>query len=139
MKYEHFEHEADIGIRGFGNEIEEAFENCAKAMFQVTHNMQKVENKKSVHLECDSEAQDELLIELLNELISLSEIENMTFKEVKVKIWQDDKFYLTGKAYGEKRDIPKHEFKTEVKAATFSNLKVELKDGKWTAQCVVDV
>jgi len=139
MDFEHFEHEADIGIRGFGQTIEEAFENCALAMFQITHNVEKVQNKKSIHIECNSNVQDELLVEFLNELLSLSDVENMTFKEVKVKIWQDDKFYLSGKAYGEERDIPKHQFKTEVKAATFSNLGVTEEKGKWIAQCVVDV
>ena len=31
MDYELLDHEADIGIRGYGNTIEEAFENGAKA------------------------------------------------------------------------------------------------------------
>jgi len=139
MKFEHFEHEADIGIRGFGETVEVAFENCALAMFEITHNPKRVDNKKSIHIECDSEKQDELLVEFLNELLSLSEIEDMTFKEVKVKIRQEGKYHLTGRAYGEERNIPKHQFKTEVKAATFSNLKVAEEKKKWIAQCIVDV
>ena len=46
---------------------------------------------------------------------------------------------LTGKAFGEKINSEKHEIKTEVKAATYSGLKYEEKEGKHYIQFVVDV
>jgi SHS2 domain-containing protein len=33
--WEHFEHRADIGIRGFGESPAEAFEQCASAMMAI--------------------------------------------------------------------------------------------------------
>ena len=35
MPYKHLEHEADVGVLGIGKTIEEAFEEGAKAMFDV--------------------------------------------------------------------------------------------------------
>ncbi len=44
--YEQFEHKADVGVRGYGKTIEEAFENGAKAMFSIMVNIAKIEPKK---------------------------------------------------------------------------------------------
>jgi len=46
---------------------------------------------------------------------------------------------LKGYACGEKLDVEKHKVKTEVKAATYSQLKIEEKDGLFYVKCVVDV
>ena len=43
MNYETFEHEADIGIRGFGSSIGEAFENAALAMYSVMVKIEAIE------------------------------------------------------------------------------------------------
>ncbi|MFX0152775.1 MAG: archease, partial [Candidatus Hodarchaeota archaeon] len=35
LSYEYFEHQADIGIRGKGKTLSEAFEQAALAMFEI--------------------------------------------------------------------------------------------------------
>ena len=60
----------------------------------------------------------------------------MAFCDFHVKIKGNK---LTATAYGEKFDAIKHKVKTEVKAATYSQLKIEKKGNKYYAQCVVDV
>ncbi len=46
MHYETFDHEADIGIRGFGATIAEAFENAAVALYSVMVNVHPVKPKE---------------------------------------------------------------------------------------------
>jgi tRNA nucleotidyltransferase (CCA-adding enzyme) len=47
---------------------------------------------------------------------------------------------LAGRAWGEKIDPEKHNTIVEVKAATYAELKVSSdENGRWVAQCVVDV
>ncbi len=46
MKFEFFEHTADIGIRAWGDSLEEAFENSALAVFEVITDTSKVQEKK---------------------------------------------------------------------------------------------
>lgn len=136
MNYETFEHEADIGVRGFGKTIEQAFENGAKAMFSIMIELDKVEPKTKVEISCDAPDKETLFVEWLNGLLSKADLEDMVFSKFKVKI-QENK--LTGFAYGEKLDQEKHKPKLEAKAATYSQLKVYQKEDNWIAQCIVDV
>jgi len=46
---------------------------------------------------------------------------------------------LEGDAWGEPLDLGKHEPAVEIKGATMTELKVAESNGRWIAQCVVDV
>ena len=139
MDYELLDHEADIGIRGYGNTIEEAFENGAKAMFSVMIDLDEVNPQKNVEIKCEAPDIEALFIEWLNELLTKKDIEEMSFSEFKVKINKNDLYTLKGVALGERFDQKKHKPKIEVKAATYSGLKIGKKDEKIYIQCVVDV
>ena len=134
--YELFEHTADVGIRGFGKTIEESFQECAKAMYTIMIDLETVEPKKEIKIKCDGFDNESLLVEWLNKLLALIDIEEMVFNEFKVEI---KNFKLTGIAYGEKLNQKKHHTKTEVKAATYSQVKVFQKNNQWISQCIVDV
>jgi len=139
MDYELLDHEADIGIRGYGNTIEEAFENGAKAMFSVMIDLDEVNPQKNVEIKCEAPDLETLFIEWLNELLTKKDIEEMSFSEFKVEINKNDLYTLKGVASGERFDQKKHKPKIEVKAATYSGLKIGKKDEKIYIQCVVDV
>ena len=42
MSFKHFEHQADVGIIGIGKTLEEAFQEGAKAMFQVMADLKTI-------------------------------------------------------------------------------------------------
>ncbi|RLI67777.1 archease [Candidatus Heimdallarchaeota archaeon] len=137
MPFEYFEHEADVGIVGIGKTLEEAFEEAAKAMFNVEVDISRVECKEKVEVECSADNVEELFIEWLNSLLAEADMRNMVFSEF--GITELSEHYLKGYACGEKLDAEKHKVKTEVKAATYSQLKIEEKDGLFYVKCVVDV
>jgi len=138
--FENFEHKADIGVRGQGKTVEEAFQEAGKAMFSIEINLKKVKAVKRVKIECDAQNLEELFVEWLNALLSQSSIKEMMFSDFKVKITEkENKFNLEGEAIGEKFS-EKQEPKLEIKAATYSQLKVfKDKNNQWIAQCIVDV
>lgn len=136
VKYETFEHEADIGIRGFGGSMEEAFENAARALYSVMVNINKVTPKDKKVITVEAPDLELLLIEWLNALLSLSDIDRMAFSKFEVKIIGTS---LTGIAWGEAFDRDRHEAHVEVKGATFHMLSVKEQYGRFVAQCVVDV
>lgn len=140
-EYEQFEHKADIGVRGYGKTIEEAFENGAKAMFSVMVNLEKVEPKKEIKIASEADNLEELFVEWLNTLLSEAGIQNFVFCEFKIKEIKktDSRYKLFGAARGEDLNPEKHEAEVEVKAATYSQLKVEKKNNKFIAQTIVDV
>lgn len=135
-EYETFEHEADIGIRGFGSTIEEAFEHGAKAMFSIIVDLNTVEAKDSVELSCSAFDTETLFVEWLNNLLAKAHLSRMIFSKFKVKITDNS---LIGWAFGEKLNQEKHRPVIEVKAATYSNLRVQRLGDKYLAQCIVDV
>jgi SHS2 domain-containing protein len=136
VNYETFEHEADVGIRGFGSSIEEAFENAALALYSVMVNINSIVPGEKKIVTAAAPDQELLLVEWLNALLSLSDIERMVFSKFEVKIKGTA---LSGSAWGERLDRARHEARVEVKGATYHMLSVGEQDGRYTAQCVVDV
>jgi SHS2 domain-containing protein len=136
VDYETFEHGADIGIRGFGRTMAEAFENTAIALYSVMVNIPAVEASEKRSVTVSAPDNELLLIEWLNALLSLSDIEHMVFSKFKVTM---ERTSLAGTAWGEKLDQERHEPNVEIKGATYYMLKVTEADGRFVAQCVVDV
>ncbi len=134
--YETFEHEADIGIRGFGNSVPEAFENAAMAMYSVMVNVDAVDRRETRTVTVSAPDRELLLVEWLNALLAISGIERLIFSKFEVKI---EGTTLNGAVWGEALDRERHEPHVEVKGATYHLLSVKEQDGRFTAQCVVDV
>ena len=135
-QYETFEHEADIGVRGYGNSIEAAFESAAQALYSVIVNVQSVRQKEKRTISVSAADQELLLVEWLNALLSLSGIERIVFSRFEVRISGTT---LEGTAWGEQLDSNRHEPGVEVKGATYHMLSVRREGGQYLAQCVVDV
>jgi SHS2 domain-containing protein len=139
-KFEYFDHEADIGIVGYGKNLEEAFEQGAKAMFNIMADINNIELKKEIKIKVEAPDEETLFIEWLNSLLAQKDIENLLFSEFEVKIKKvENKFVLEGIAKGEEMNYEKHQIDTEVKAATYSQLKIEKVNNIYKVQCVVDV
>ena len=135
--WEHFPHQADIGIRGIGNTVEEAFSEGAYALMAVMCSPQKVQPLVQVPITAQVEGLDLRFVEWLNQILYESDIRKMFFSRFEVKISGDT---LTASAWGEPMDPQRHEAAVEVKAATYQMLKVYRDEqGRWIAQCVVDV
>ena len=135
-KFKFLKHTADIKFQAFGKTLEKAFANSALAMFEAEVDVKKIKPTKKVKIRCEAQNTEELLIEWLNKLLAESSINNMVFSKFKVKI-EDNK--LTGDAYGEKINQEKQGIKTEVKAATYSELFIIKEKDKYICQVVVDV
>ena len=134
--YETFEHRADIGVRGYGKSLEEAFENGAKAMFSVVVDIEGVRPVETEEISCEAPDTETLFVEWLNNLLSAAHLSGKLFSGFKVEITDNS---LKGLAFGERLDKNRHHIMTEVKGATYSNLKVDKEDDMFVAQCIVDV
>ena len=135
--WEHFYHQADIGVRGMGSSPAEAFEQGALAMMAVICDPEKVEPATPVQISCDAPDIELLFVDFLNAIVYEIATRCMLFSKFKVKIDGDN---LTATAWGEPVDNEKHKTAVEVKAATYTQLCVKKDtEGNWVAQCVVDV
>ncbi|MHC4658697.1 MAG: archease [Planctomycetota bacterium] len=135
--WEHFPHQADIGIRGLGSSREQAFEQAAVALTAVITDPGNVEPSQKVEINCHASDGELLLVDWLNCLLYEMATRKMLFSRFAVRIEQNS---LNATAWGEKMDVSRHCPVVEVKAATYTALSVrQNKNGTWTAQCVVDV
>lgn len=134
--WEHFSHMADIGIRGVGTTVEEAFAQAAVALTAAVTDPKKVRNIDSVKLEFESTDLDTLLFEWLNALIYEMAVRKMLFGRFQVHI---DNCHLQALAWGERVDRVRHQPAVEVKGATYTELRVVNEGGVWVAQCIIDV
>ena len=137
QNYEVFEHTADIGLRIKGKDLKELFQNAGLAIFQVSSRRQFVKNKTHTDIIIKQKADnlDELFINWLNELLSISAAKGIIFHNIKVKAIQDNS--LEASATGS--SVENYRVNTEIKAATYHQLKIEEKDGAWTAEVILDV
>lgn len=135
-RWEHFEHEADIGVRGFGETREEAFVQAALAMVAVVSDPATVRPTERVDIECESADEELLLAEWLNRIIYEMSSRNMLFGRFSLRL---EGLRLRGSAWGEPVDRPRHQPAVEIKGATYTSLRVARQGGQWVAQTVVDV
>lgn len=141
MSYEYLDHKADIGLRGMGATPEEALAEGARAMLHVMVNPDTVTPTVEIPVRCQAGDLESLFVALLNELLYLREVNDTTLVDFRVTRLEEtgDGWSLEGVAAGEPLDADKHEFLTEVKAATYFGLKYYTEGGRHIVQCVVDV
>ena len=92
---------------------------------------------REVQIHCEGQDPELLLVDWLNAIVYEMAVRRMLFSRFEVEI---DGMQLNGRAWGEAIDIARHQPAVEVKGATFTELKVAQDgDGRWLAQCIVDV
>ena len=135
--WDHFHHEADIGVRGTGQTSAQAFEQAAIALTAVITEPASVDCKVSIPVDCAAPDMELLLVDWLNALVFEMATRKMLFSRFHVEL---DGKALHATACGEPVDVDRHQPAAEVKGATYTKLEVcEDPQGQWHAQCVVDV
>jgi SHS2 domain-containing protein len=119
-------HTADIIIECWAPSMVEAFEEAAKATFEVILDTTTVSPLKSVELSVQGIDIKELLVEWVGALIALIDIKNQFYSEFEINelSQKDDRYILRGRALGEDIDFDKHVTRTEVKAMTYADMKI---------------
>ncbi len=135
--WEHFAHDADMGVRGFGPTPDRAFEQAALALTAIVTEAE-VAPLVEVPIACKAPDLELLLVEWLDAIIYEMAVRRMLFGRFAVRI--DPSGGLSGTLWGEPIDAARHAPVVEPKGATCTALRV-VRDagGRWSAGCVVDV
>jgi SHS2 domain-containing protein len=137
VRWEHFPHEADMGVRGIGNTKAQAFEQAALALMAIVTDLKSITPLNERQFSCEAPDDELLLVDWLNALIYEMACGHTIFGQFDVTI---EDHHLKAIARGEVIDRNKHEPAVEIKGATFTELSVKYMEEKgWVAQCVVDV
>ena len=135
------DHTADITIECWAPTLETSFEEAALATFEVILDSSTVTPTESVEIESRGYDLEELLVEWIGYLIALIDITNRFYSKFEVDniSRQEEEYVLKGRAIGEKIDFDKHDTRTEVKAMTYADIKIDQQPDKTTLYFTLDL
>jgi SHS2 domain-containing protein len=130
-----FEHDADFGVIGRGESVEEAFVAAAEAMFGIMVDPACVAAEETVAIEFEEADVELALVTWLNVLLAHARDRGLALGRFEL---ERDGPRWRGRAAGARwrEDLERG---TEVKGATLTMLSVREQNGGWEARCVVDV
>ena len=134
MRYEEIDHTADVGIRAYGQTVDELFANAAEGMFSLIADLTKVKPVGEIEVRLEAEDLSTLLLRWLSELLYLHETQRVVFSSFEVHVVGTT---LDGRARGEAIDKARHELKLAIKAVTRHGLTVDPKKG--IAEVIFDI
>ena len=124
--YELIEHTADVGVKAFGKTLAEAFENAAKAMFDIITDNSEIESVGQFDIELEASDLEQLAVDWLSDLLFLHSAKNLVFGFFKVEL-DEKNSKLSAHVFGEPYTTSKHKIGVEIKAVTYHMLKVKTK------------
>ncbi|MCX5708368.1 MAG: archease [Candidatus Omnitrophica bacterium] len=138
--YEILEHTADIRIRVRAGDLKTLFCRCARAMFDIIAEKKTTKaagNPDKVELKVSQQAGnlEELFINWLNELLSLSASLSLIFSDFKIKSLSEN--YLEAAMLGELSG--NYRINKEIKAATYHQLQITKSGNDWKVEVIFDV
>ena len=125
IKYEYLDHTADVQLHSWGENLKEAFEHVAVAMFGYMTEIDTVEMKYEYSIEAEGDDIEGLLFHFLDEwLFAFSAEPFFIPRKVVITDFDVENFRIKCCGFGEEFDIQKHPQGTEVKAITYSAMQV---------------
>jgi len=143
--YEYLEHTADLKVLAKGKTLEEAFINAAKGGFDFMYDTDKVKHAVEKKIIISSKRLESLLYDFLEELLFLLDSEKFFFadaKDMKIIIGKADEkgnnaCTLECTLLGDRAGS--YATKGDIKAITYSEMKIEEGKGGATVMVVFDI
>jgi SHS2 domain-containing protein len=139
--YEFLEHISDVQIRCWGPNLKEAFSQAALGLFDTITEIKNVKKKLSKSIKITSEDKESLLFDFLSELLYLFDTEELVFSDIEVFTIKEEAgdFLLEASLKGDVFNPEKHSIGTEVKAITYSYMKIEELEDKIVIEVILDI
>jgi len=134
--FREIDHSGDVGIEATGGSFPELATNATRGLFGL---MYRGEVARSVErpIRADGATLEDVLVEWLGEVISISAVHGELYGEVEILRHGPD--HLEGVLRGEPLDAERHDLRFDVKAATYHDLKVEEDGGVFHARVIFDL
>jgi len=119
------DHATDAFVEVTAKDLKEAFSVTADAVINITLDQDKVEEKDQKEFSAQGKDLRYLLFSWLEEITFVLITEGFAIRRIEFDILEEDGYKIQAKAYGEPLDFEKHNFKVEIKAPTFYEMKIE--------------
>jgi SHS2 domain-containing protein len=135
--WEHFDVEADVGVRGWGGTRPEAFAQATLGVFALIVAPEQVQPRERREVRAQAETAETLLVAWVDECLYVHDIEGFVVRSVEMTLCTDTLAH--GLLHGEPLDPARHHVGTVVKGATYHTVAVGVRDGVHEARIIVDV
>ena len=141
IDFEYLEHTADIYVAAYGQNLAEAYENAAVAMFESMTDTADIKPRLEKRIEARGHDKQSLLYDWLEKLLILFEVENMLCSKFNVeKIETANKgLRLIARILGEQFDPERHKQKVGIKAVTYHRMEIEEDKESVTVRFILDI
>lgn len=127
VPFEPVDHTADLAYIARGRTPEELFENAARGMMAFLMDVSTIERRVTDPVEAQGDDAEECLVALLQELIYRQEVHRRVYREIQVE--EAGPPTMRALCTGEDLDPERHELHTEIKAATYHDLRIRREVG----------
>lgn len=144
-RYRYLEHSTDAIVQAHGSSLEELFENSAMGLVNIMFDIDKVENRQSETIIASDENLENLLFDWLEKVLLKIFIDQIVLSRFSIRFFEKHKnleekrYFLEAQVGGEKVNYDKHNYKIEIKAITYHELKIQRTDTSYVATFLVDL
>ena len=135
--WEHFDVEADVGVRAWGATRAEAVAQATLGVFALIVAPAEVEARERREVRAQADGPEALLVAWIDECLYVHDIEAFVVRDVELTVCTDTLAH--GLLHGEPLDPTRHRVGTVVKGATYHGLAVAVRDGVHEVRVIVDV
>lgn len=135
--FHEIEHTADLAIEASATDLPQLFATAGESLFSLIADPENIEARHEIPVSALGSGSEELLHAWLCELLAMFNIEGFVGKTCVVEELAHE--HVRGIVYGEKLDLSRHGFRTEIKGVTYHDFKVWEENGSWHARIVFDV
>lgn len=136
-RYEQIEHTADIGVKVYGRDLKELFKNAAFSMFDIIADLEGLKSSITLSFDLKADTYEDLLVAWLDELLFNFYTKWILFTDFKVE--NITKNRIKAKALGRHLGENKNRLKTEIKAITYHELKIQKTKNGYEATLIFDI
>lgn len=140
--FEHLDHTADIQIHSWGEKLDQAFINAALGMIDYMVPLERISIKKELVVECGPcQSQNEFLFNFMQEVLYVSACDPYFLPvEIEMILFDVTNRKMRCKLKGEEFNLKKHGgYGTEVKAITYSAMRIEQDEHQCNIWVIVDI
>ena len=123
-RFQYHDHTADIIVHSWGSSLAEALAQVCVGMFNYMTPLENVDIVGSVDVHATGHDMLDLLYHLLDEFLYMFSTEMHICRCIEILAFDEQKFSISARGYGEKMDLKKHEQGTEIKAITMHMMKI---------------
>lgn len=131
------EHTADLGIEVEAVDLASLFRSAGEGLFALIADPEGIETKEEKAVSASGAGWEELLQAWLSELLAQFNLQGFVGKRCEIRVIEPTRVDAT--VQGERLDLKRHHFHTEIKGVTYHGLKVWEEQGRWHARVIFDV